>query len=169
MTMTNRNRFAWAINALSVVVLICFGMWSMQKREEQLQAMSRAEVIAEAILMSDTAVIGVDDDGAIVEWNEAATELTGYSQREAVGEPLLFLVPAEWRADHLEGLGKAVKQGRLTKPVQQVTCSIKAKCGSLIPVVFSLRMIEAGDVTFLATMNAADQVLQIQMPDRDST
>lgn len=166
MSQKTRNRVAWALNGLSVAILISFAIWSVQKREEQRQQMTRTETIAEAILMSDTAVIGVNAVGEIVEWNEAAVELTGYSQQEAVGQSLLFLIPEEWRADHLRGLTAAVKNGHLTKPVQQVDCSIMPKTGDDIPVLFALRMIEAGDITFLATMNAADQVLQIEMADR---
>jgi len=167
MTQPTRTKLAWATNALSVVILICFGLWSLQLREQQHQTMTRAQIVAEAIIQSDTAVIGVDDSGVIVEWNEAATELTKYSQKQAIGQDLLFLVPDQWREAHQAGINRAISDGHLTKPVQQVNCSIRRECGELVPVVFSLRMVDAGDVMFVATMNAADQVLQLNMQDHD--
>lgn len=53
---------------------------------------------------SDDAIIGKDLQGTITSWNSGAQRIFGYSEKEAVGSPLLMLIPADRQAEERECL-----------------------------------------------------------------
>ena len=53
-----------------------------------------------AILYSRQALISTDASGLINAWNPAAEQMFGYSSADALGMPLMTLIPAEWSAEH---------------------------------------------------------------------
>jgi PAS domain-containing protein len=44
---------------------------------------------------SDDAIIGIDNDGNILSWNNGATKIYGYSIEEAIGKNISILVPPD--------------------------------------------------------------------------
>jgi PAS domain S-box-containing protein len=56
-----------------------------------------------AIDVETRAVIVADRDGVIVEWNEVAETIFGYSATQAIGQKIDLVVPEEERADHWRG------------------------------------------------------------------
>ena len=79
----------------------------------------RAEVAvlrhAAIVESSDDAIIGVDMNGIVTDWNKGAERVFGYSAKEAMGRNISFLSPADRSEDGLNILknvisGKAVKQ-----------------------------------------------------------
>lgn len=59
------------------------------------------------IFMTQEAVVAADlEDQRIVIWNEAATRMFGWPVEEALGMPLVNLVPEELREAHLSGLAR---------------------------------------------------------------
>jgi len=60
--------------------------------------------------MGDAVVVS-DADGAIVVWNAAATRLFGFSEEEALGQPLDLIIPDRLRGRHNEGYAKTVATG----------------------------------------------------------
>ena len=61
-----------------------------RKRTEQ----ARDHLVA-VVESSDDAIIGKALDGTVTSWNSGAEKMFGYSAREAVGQPLLMLLPPE--------------------------------------------------------------------------
>ena len=57
------------------------------------------------------AVVVADNDGAIRLWNPAATRIFGFSEAEALGQPLDLIVPDRLRGRHNEGYAKTVATG----------------------------------------------------------
>ena len=51
---------------------------------------------------SGDAIVGTGIDGVILTWNSAATDLFGYSSREAVGQPVSLLVAVERLSEQVE-------------------------------------------------------------------
>jgi PAS domain S-box-containing protein len=49
------------------------------------------------------AMIVADREGVILEWNDAAEAIFGYSATQAVGQNIDLVVPEEERADHWRG------------------------------------------------------------------
>jgi len=65
---------------------------------ERKQAEEVRERLAAVVDSSDDAIISKTLDGTIAAWNRGAEKVFGYSASEAVGKPMLMLIPAD-RAD----------------------------------------------------------------------
>jgi PAS domain S-box-containing protein len=63
--------------------------------------LERAEVIraqyAAIVESSNDAIIAKDLDGVISAWNAAAERMFGYTEREAIGQPIAIVIPADMR------------------------------------------------------------------------
>jgi PAS domain S-box-containing protein len=76
--------------------------------------------LATIVASSRDAIVGVDMDGMITDWNRGAEELYGYTAREAVGMSIMMLIPQdrvdEWRASRARL--QAGEQGATFETVQ---------------------------------------------------
>ncbi len=57
------------------------------------------------------AIIFADAEGIIRLWNAGAEEMFGYSAAEAVGQPMLMIIPEKHRARHNEGYNRVMQSG----------------------------------------------------------
>ena len=66
-------------------------------------------------LIRDAVLVGDAASGRIILWNPAAEQMFGYSEAEAVGQPIEILVPQQLKASHRAGLAhfNATGRGRL--------------------------------------------------------
>jgi PAS domain S-box-containing protein len=72
-------------------------------------------ILHEAIVgSSPDAICSLKADGAIISWNAAAADLFGYSAREAIGNSICMLFPADQRQEVDERL-KRVLQGEIVR------------------------------------------------------
>ena len=78
---------------------------SLQESLARHQAITRSAY--EAIITSDSA-------GNIAGWNRGATTLFGYTEAEAMGQPMTVLIPERYRAAHLAGMSR-VAAGEKTR------------------------------------------------------
>ena len=53
---------------------------------------------------ANDAVVTADQEGTIVGWSPAAVAIFGYSEAEAIGQPVAMLVPARYQDGHLTGI-----------------------------------------------------------------
>jgi PAS domain S-box-containing protein len=86
----------------------CIDVTESKQAEE---ARIRTAAIVES---SDDAIIGLDVNGTITDWNKGAERLFGYSASEAIGQNVLFLSAADYR-DDTERLLKKVWHGEIVK------------------------------------------------------
>lgn len=85
------------------------------------------------------AFVGMDGDGTITQWNAAATRLLGWSEGEALGQPLAqVVVPPEHREAHLAGIARFLSSGVTSLPPTPVRSQALKKDGSRADVEFSL-------------------------------
>lgn len=61
--------------------------------------------------MRDHAIIISDTRGIIQTWSEGAANLFGYTENEALGQKVDFVVPPNLRADHWRGFERAMSSG----------------------------------------------------------
>lgn len=87
---------------------------SAQAERERLvreQAAMEAKLrLATIVESSEDAIIGLDLDGTITDWNKSAETLYGYSREEVIGKPASRLIPPERQGDCHNIRGK-LKQG----------------------------------------------------------
>jgi PAS domain S-box-containing protein len=64
---------------------------------------------------SDDAIVSKDLDGTILSWNEAATQMYGYTQEEALGKPIDIVIPEDehLQAEELEIRRRIAQGGRI--------------------------------------------------------
>lgn len=116
-----------------------------RKRAEEALRESEAKFRALAQTAKD-AIIGLDEQGRIAIWNEAATGMFGYSEAEVLGEELhTLIVPEEYRRKAAQGLERFLKTG--SGPVIGKTQELTAlrKDGSLFPIELSISSAKSGD------------------------
>ena len=70
---------------------------------------SLAELIIE---QTSDALIYADREGKIVRWNQAASQLFGFSPDEALGASLDIIIPEHLRKAHWAGFHAALESGR---------------------------------------------------------
>ncbi len=86
---------------------------SERKRAEQMHA-----TLAAIVQFSEDAIVGYALDGIITSWNTGAEKLYGYSEREALGRPVLHL-PAD-RAGEMAGILERISRGESVKRFETV-------------------------------------------------
>jgi PAS domain S-box-containing protein len=86
---------------------------------EQLQGVEEARGWLAAIVdSSDDAIISKTLDGTITSWNRGAESVFGYPAKEAVGQPMLMLIPPE-RVDEESDILARIRRGEsgsISKP-----------------------------------------------------
>ena len=110
-------------------------------RESEMRFRSVAQSAKDAIISSDK-------KGNIVFWNQAAQQMFGYDNEEAIGRPLTILMPEGFRAAHHDGLTKH-KYNRESLVVGN-TIEVKGltKGGSEFPIELSVSSWKAGEEIF---------------------
>ncbi len=87
-----------SILGLTLAAVIAERQQSEREREQLLreQAVTEARLHLAAIVeSSDDAIISENTDGVIVSWNAAAQRIFGFSEAEAVGQPITIIIPPE--------------------------------------------------------------------------
>ena len=73
-----------------------------------------------------SALVRSDLEGLIVEWDDGAEELFGYTREEAIGETLDLIVPEEFRDRHWVGFRNAIASGVCR--MDRATTNIPVRC-----------------------------------------
>jgi len=85
------------------------------------------------------AIITIDSDGRIVEFNGAATRMFGHARADAVGKVLAdLIVPPIYRAAHEAGLRRYIQTGKSTVLNRLIEVEALRADGSHIPVELSI-------------------------------
>ena len=87
-------------------------------RVEALEQSARvSQRLAEIVASSDDAIVSKDLRGVITSWNRGAERMFGYAEREAVGQSITLIVPADRRAEEDQVLA-SIRSG---EPVEMET------------------------------------------------
>nr|WP_319564613.1 PocR ligand-binding domain-containing protein [uncultured Rhodoferax sp.] len=108
------------------------------------QANTKLQQGAAIIQSSEDAIIGNSLDGIIESWNPGAEKIFGYTAREAIGNPLSMLIPAD-RADEEAEIVSRIARGERVNHFETIR---RRKDGQLISVSISISPIldDAGNV-----------------------
>jgi len=142
------------VNAVFYFV-ICFVVLYITRRTRRALARERAVRmalgrLAAIIESSEDAIIGRSLEGKIVSWNAGACKLYGYTEAEAVGQPITFLVAPE-RGKELAPLLERVGRG---EHIRQIETTRRRKDGELVEVSLSVSPVRnsAGQIVGVSTI-----------------
>ena len=101
----------------------------------ELRRLSVVERVASRIAATTSdAIVCADAKGAIISWNKAAESLFGYSRAEAIGRPLVLIIPERMRGAHEAGfarlLGKPVEVTARRRSGQEIAVELSLPCGA---------------------------------------
>jgi PAS domain S-box-containing protein len=117
---------------------------SLQREREAAAGARESEARKTAILDSALdAIIVMDREGLISEFNPAAERTFGYSHDEAVGREMAeLIIPERWREEHRAGLIRHLETGRTAMVGRRVEMAARRKDGSEFPVELAITRVD---------------------------
>jgi PAS domain S-box-containing protein len=118
---------------------------------------------------STDAIISINEKAEIIQWNEAASRLFGYSREEATGRAVDILIPEKYGQRHSEGFKRCLKTGECKLVGRTVELEGLRKDGSLVPVGLSLSMLKRkGTYVFTGIIRDITKRKQAEVALRES-
>jgi len=102
---------------------------------ERKQAEQKFRSVTESAI---DAIISADQFGNIVSWNKAATDILGFSEEEAVGQPLEIVIPERFHDAHRNGMARFTQTGEAHVIGTTVELAARTKSGEEVPIELSL-------------------------------
>ena len=129
----------------SLLLLVLFGSacaWIARQQTQYIHAQdSLADLegkLTSIVLLTPDALILANDQGNIVFWNSSAVTMFGYSEKEALGQPLTVLMPERYRESHVQGLRRVCETGEIRMIGRPTELSGLRKDNSEFPIELSL-------------------------------
>jgi PAS domain S-box-containing protein len=105
---------------------------------EVLDMTDSMQTLQAIIRSAGDAIITADARGNIVTWNPTAERMFGWTEAEAVGEPLTLIIPERFQAEHDDGITRVVATGETRVIGHTIEVGGLRKDGSELPVELSL-------------------------------
>lgn len=110
-----------------------------QVRRRAEQMLRESEIKFRSVVQSaPDAIILIDNRGTVVSWNKAAQAVFGYTEQEAVGEPLTLFMPERYREAHLRGVQRLLSTGESYLIGHTIEFEGRRKDGTEFPFELSL-------------------------------
>jgi len=112
------------------------------------QAVERSEGRHTAMVQASLdAIVAMDAEGRISEFNPAAETMFGWRRDEVVGRPLAdVIIPASFRARHRDGLARYLATGEETVLGRRLELTAVRRNGEAFPVELAITRIPSGGV-----------------------
>jgi PAS domain S-box-containing protein len=107
---STKRRVEWTAEVVEQLQLLAQIFSNALARERALNARFLHAAIVES---SQDAIVSKNLDGIIITWNAAAQRLFGYSEAEAVGQPITLLIPEDRRDEENQFLQRLKAGGRV--------------------------------------------------------
>lgn len=122
-------------------------------RESNIDTLIASSRLNAIVTSSLDAVIVIDSQAKMLEFNAAAEEIFGYSKDEAVGGNMAeLIIPDHLRQAHNEGMKRYLETGKKRVVGKgRIRLEAKRKCGTVFPVELSISSAESHDgIIFVA-------------------
>ncbi|MCG7984629.1 hypothetical protein A3194_12745 [Candidatus Thiodiazotropha endoloripes] len=95
------------------------------------------------------AVITIDENGLVVEFNPSAVEIFGYTKKQAIGSDLAdLIIPNNLRQAHRKGLKRYIETGKSNALGKRMELSALRSDGSEIPLEMSISSNQVGGTSY---------------------
>lgn len=129
--------FAALAAVLVLLVIRVIARRALQAEKKRRQTEEQNFQLASIIESSEDAIIGKTLDGIITSWNYGAEKMYGYTQEEAIHQPISMIIPADRQEEMTEILNK-IRNGENIDNYETIR---KKKDGSLVDVSISVSSI----------------------------
>ncbi len=131
---------------LEMMALLGGQIGQFLERERSREAVEESEARKAAVLESALdAIITMDHDGRVVEWNPAAERTFGYPREGAVGREMAeLIVPPSLRQRHRQGLAKYLGTGEGVVIGRRIEITAMRSDGSEFPVELAITRVPLG-------------------------
>lgn len=126
-----------------------------------LQACSRQ--LASIVESSRDAIIGMDLQGTITSWNKGAEQIYGYSQAEAVGQPVTMLIPRQRLDEELQIMARLGRNER----VEHYETIRQRKDGSEIDISLTASAVRDSDGRIIGASKIARDITARKRMERE--
>ncbi|WP_405803928.1 response regulator [Streptomyces sp. NBC_00210] len=114
-----------------------------RRREEALRLLQ--EQARSVIETARDAFVSIDDQGVVLDWNQRAEELFGWTRREVMGRLLAeTIIPERYRAAHTAGLQRVLDGGEPHMTGREIEISALHRDGHEIPVELAIWRLQSG-------------------------
>ncbi len=108
---------------------------SLYHKKALLQSESKFTAITQS---ASDAIISSDQEGRIMVWNRGAEVIFGYTENEALGQPILLIMPEKYHEAHLAGFQKQKGNNQANYPGRRMEIEGRKKDGLVFPIELSL-------------------------------
>jgi PAS domain S-box-containing protein len=114
--------------------------------------------LASIVESSDDAIISKSLDGIITSWNRGAERLFGYTAEEAIGQPILLVIPRE-RHDEERDILTRIRRGERIDHFETVR---QRKHGELIAVSLTVSPVKNGEGIIVGASKIARDITEMK-------
>jgi len=118
------------------------------------QAEEKQSMLAAIIESSEDAIISKTLDGIITTWNKGAEHIFGYTEEEAVGQPITILLPTD-RLNEEETIIASLRRGEKVDHIQTIR---KTKDGRLLNISLTVSPIKNRDGVVIGASKVARNI-----------
>ncbi len=102
---------------------------------------------------STEAIVSINEEGVIIQWNKAASRIFGYIKNEVMGKPIDILVTEEYKCSIIKGLKRFIENGEYKLIGEETEVEGLRKDGTVINVELSLSALKTEEtLVFTAIM-----------------
>jgi PAS domain S-box-containing protein len=123
---------------------------------ENKSAEQRLRLIASIVESSDDAIVSKDLDGIIASWNRGAEQVFGYTAQEAIGQPIMIVIPADRQSEEREILTR-IRRGERIDHFETIR---QRKDGSLIVVSLTVSPVKDSDGKIVGASKIARNITE---------
>jgi PAS domain S-box-containing protein len=140
------------------------GVWNIARDiSERSRADEAAARLAAIVNSSDDAIVSKTLEGVITSWNAAAEQMFGYSAAEAVGRPILLIIPSE-RHPEEDSVLERIRRGERVEHFETVR---RRKDGTLVDVSLTVSPVRDGRGRVIGASKIARDISERKRVERD--
>ncbi len=144
--------FICAFVTAIVLLLYRYARTDMRQRQLAEDKLSESEEMFRSVAETATdAIISINHLGKIIFWNSSSQKIFGYSEQEALGQPVTMLIPGKLREMHKTGMSRVLSMGGHKIIGKTAEVAALRKNGEGFPIEISLATWESkGALVFTA-------------------
>ncbi len=136
-----------------------------QARAQRASDMEKLFYLAAIVDSTGEAIFSQNMDGIITTWNAGACQLFGYTEAEAVGSPVLIIVPESLRASTL----KVFEDLRTGKPIENFETVRVRKDGTEVDVYLAISPIKSASGRLMGASSIAYDITERKKIEEERT